>query len=343
MEATDRQGKICLVVGGGGFLGRHIVEKLLDRGYEVHVFDLRETFKDDRVTYFLGDLCKKEDLLPAMKDVFVVFHCATPSPLSNNKELFHKVNCHGTKTIIEACKEAGVKRLVLTSSASVVYEGKDVENGTEDLPYACKPMDYYTETKILQEKIVLEANSDDFFTVAIRPHGIFGPRDPHMVPTTVRTAKAGKMKFKIGDGKNIVDFTFVENVVHGHILAAEHLEPGSKICGKAYHITNDEPIFFWDFLSKILTGLGYNAPKKNLPFWLVYIIAVILQVICFLLKPIKQIHPTFTPMTVSLAGTHHYYSCQRAIADMGYKPLVNLDDAIQKTVDSFPELRNTSK
>ena len=88
--------------------------------------------------------------------------------------------------------------MVLTSSASVVYEGSDIKNGVETMPYAAKPMDYYTETKILQEKVVLEANSDDFYTVAIRPHGIFGPRDPHLVPTTIRTAQAGKMKFMIG-------------------------------------------------------------------------------------------------------------------------------------------------
>ncbi|KAI0228821.1 Sterol-4-alpha-carboxylate 3-dehydrogenase, decarboxylating [Lamellibrachia satsuma] len=323
----------------GGFLGRHIVEKLLEKGYGVHVFDIRTTFDDEQVAFFVGDLCKKEDLLPSMKNVDTVFHCATPSPLSNNKQLFHTVNYHGTKTILEAAQEAGVQRLVLTSSASVVYEGKDIQNGKEDLPYASQPMDYYTETKILQEKLVLEANSDNFFTVAIRPHGIFGPRDPHMLPTTARMAQAGKTKFIIGNGKNIVDFTYVENVVHGHILAAEHLQKDSVVCGKAYNITNDDPIFFWEFMRRVITGLGYPAPKYNLPYGLVVIIAIILQFVCKILKPIKEIRPTFTPMTVALAGTHHFYCCERAKTDMDYKPVVPMDKAIELAIESFPELK----
>ncbi|NXV95644.1 NSDHL protein, partial [Calonectris borealis] len=127
-----------------------------------------------------------------------------------------------------------LQKLVLTSSASVVFEGTDIKNGSEDLPYAKKPIDYYTETKILQEKEVLSANDpgNNFFTTAIRPHGIFGPRDPQLVPILIQAAQSGKMKFVIGDGKNLVDFTYVENVVHGHILAAENLQKDSPLCGK---------------------------------------------------------------------------------------------------------------
>lgn len=329
----------CLVIGGGGFLGRHLTDKLLERGYRVAVFDIRETFENERIKFHVGDLCNKQELLPALEDVSVVFHCASPSPLSNNLELFTKVNCEGTRTIIEACKEKGVKSLVLTSSASVVYEGKDIKAGTEDLPYARKPLDHYTATKILEEKIVLESNCETFSTVAIRPHGIFGPRDPHMLPTTARLARAGKMKYMIGNGKNLVDFTFVENVVHGHILAAEKLKPGSELSGKAYHITNDEPIEFWTFMTRMIVGLGYPAPKYHIPFWLVYMIALILQVFVVLLRPIKTIRPTFTPMTVALAGTNHYYSCDRAKKDFAYKPLVPLDEAIRITINSFSELK----
>uniref|UniRef100_A0A671QNL2 NAD(P) dependent steroid dehydrogenase-like n=1 Tax=Sinocyclocheilus anshuiensis TaxID=1608454 RepID=A0A671QNL2_9TELE len=200
-------------------------------------------------------------------------------------------------------------------SASVVFEGTDIKNGREDLP--C--------TKIQQEKLVLEACSKDkgFLTVAIRPHGIFGPRDPLLVPILVDPARRGKMKFIIGDGSNLVDFTYVENVVHGHILAAEHL--------KAYHITNDEPVRFWDFMSQILVGLGYSALRYHLPYTLVYGIALLLWLIAVLLRP------------VALAGSHQYYSCAQAKEDMAAlrpkRTWVPLREAIVRTVESYPHLR----
>ncbi|KAM8910962.1 sterol-4-alpha-carboxylate 3-dehydrogenase, decarboxylating isoform 1-T2 [Spinachia spinachia] len=333
--------KRCAVIGGSGFLGRHLVEKLVDRGYCVSVFDIRQSYELPGVTFHQGDLCDKAAVLSAMKDVSLVFHCASPSPASNDRGLFERVNIEGTRTVLEACNQAGVQKLVLTSSASVVFEGTDVKNGGEDLPYAKRPIDYYTQTKIQQEKLVLEAcdKGKGLLTVAIRPHGIFGPRDPQLVPILVDTARRGKMKFIIGDGTNLVDFTFVENVVHGHILAAERLRPDSPICGKPYHITNDEPVRFWDFMSEVLVGLGYAAPRYHLPYALVYGLALLLWLLTVILRPLVSLKPTFTPMRVALAGTHHYYSCERAKRDLGYKPLVSLKDGITRTVQSYPHLR----
>ncbi|XP_053435804.1 sterol-4-alpha-carboxylate 3-dehydrogenase, decarboxylating [Nycticebus coucang] len=333
--------KKCTVIGGSGFLGQHMVEQLLARGYAVNVFDIRQGFYNPQVQFFLGDLCSQQDLYPALKGVSTVFHCASPSPSSNNKDLFYKVNYLGTKNVIETCREAGVQKLILTSSASVVFEGVDIKNGTEDLPYAAKPIDYYTETKILQERVVLDANDPEknFLTTAIRPHGIFGPRDPQLVPILIEAARNGKMKFIIGNGENLVDFTFVENVVHGHILAAEHLSGNTALGGKAFHITNDEPIRFWTFLSRILTGLNYEAPKYHIPYWLAYYLAFLLSLLVAVLSPLIQIQPTFTPIRVALAGTFHYYSCERAKKAMGYRPLVSMDEAVERTVKSFHHLR----
>ncbi|XP_053526182.1 sterol-4-alpha-carboxylate 3-dehydrogenase, decarboxylating isoform X1 [Artibeus jamaicensis] len=333
--------KKCTVIGGSGFLGQHMVEQLLARGYTVNVFDIRQGFDNPQVQFFLGDLCSQQDLYPAVKGVSTVFHCASPPPSSNNKEVFYRVNYIGTKNVIETCKEAGVQKLILTSSASVIFEGVDIKNGTEDLPYAMKPIDYYTETKILQEREVLGANDPErnFLTTAIRPHGIFGPRDPQLVPILIEAARKGKMKFIIGNGKNLVDFTFVENVVHGHILAAEHLSQDTALGGKAFHITNDEPIPFWTFLSRILTGLNYEAPKYHIPYWLAYCLAILLSLLVMVASPVIQLQPTFTPMRVALAGTFHYYSCEKAKKVLGYQPLVTMDDAVKRTVQSFHHLR----
>lgn len=333
--------KKCTVIGGSGFLGQHMVEQLLAQGYAVNVFDIHQGFDNPQVQFFIGDLCSQQDLYPALKGVSTVFHCASPPPYSNNKELFYRVNFIGIKTVIETCKEAGVQKLILTSSASVVFEGVDIKNGTEDLPYAMKPIDYYTETKILQERAVLDANDPkkNFLTAAIRPHGIFGPRDPQLVPILIDAARKGKMKFMIGNGKNLVDFTFVENVVHGHILAAEHLSRDAALGGKAFHITNDEPIPFWTFLSRILTGLNYEAPKYHIPYWVAYYLAFLLSLLVMVVSPLIQIQPTFTPIRVALAGTFHYYSCEKAKKLIGYRPLVTMDEAVERTVKSFHHLR----
>ncbi|XP_078810442.1 sterol-4-alpha-carboxylate 3-dehydrogenase, decarboxylating isoform X2 [Oryzias latipes] len=291
--------KRCAVIGGSGFLGRHLVEKLLERGYSVSVFDIRQSYELPGVTFHQGDLCDKQALLSALQDVSLVFHCASPAPGSDDRKLFERVNVVGTQTVIQACIEAGVQ-LVLG---------------------ACN-------------------KQKGFLTVAIRPHGIFGPRDPQLVPILVDTARRGKMKFIIGNGANLVDFTYVENVVHGHILAAEHLRPDSPICGKAYHITNDEPIPFWDFMSEVLVGLGYAAPRFHLPYRLVYGLALLLWLLSVLLRPFVAFKPTFTPMRVALAGTFHYYSCQRAKEHLGYKPVVSLKEGIACTVQSYPHLKS---
>lgn len=106
-----------------------------------------------------------------------------------------------------------------------------------------------------------------------------------------------------------------------------------------YHITNDEPIRFWDFMSQVLVGLGYPPPRYYLPYSLVYGLALLLWLLSVLLSPLISFKPTFTPMRVALAGTHHYYSCKRAKEDLGYTPVVSLKDAIARTVESYPHLR----
>ncbi|KAG2464355.1 NSDHL protein, partial [Polypterus senegalus] len=208
--------KKCAVIGGSGFLGQHLVESLLEKGYSVNVFDIHKGIQNDRVHFFQGDLCNVQDLQLALDGVTTVFHCASPAPSSDNRELFYKVNFIGTKAVIRACKQVGVQ---------------------------------------------------------------------------------------------------------------------------AYHITNDEPIPFWEFLSRILVGLGYDAPRYHLPYLLVYYLAVMLSLVSLLLKPFLIFKPTFTPMRVALAGTYHYYSCEKAKRDMGYRPLVHLDKAIEETVQSYPHLR----
>ena len=331
----------CLVLGGAGFLGRHLVEDLLATGYKVSVFDLRQGTYDDRISFFQGDICSFSDLSKALQECDTVFHLVSPLPVLGNRDMFYRINVTGTNTLVAACRETGVSRLVLTSSTIVVYNGFDVKYGNENMPYSIKPMDYYTETKALQEQIVLNANSEYLMTCAIRPQGIFGPGDPTFIPNVVEAARTGKTKYKIGDGSNLFDFTYVGNVTHGLILAAQSLQTGSVSCGSVYNITNDSPMLFWDFISRILTEFDYPAPVRShpLPYWFIYFIACITQLFCYIISPLKKVEPTFTPLVVTVACTHQYHSCYKAKSELGYTPKYSLEEAIRKSIDAFQHLR----
>ena len=165
-----------------------------------------------------GDLRKAEQVAEACKGMEVVFHCATAAPTGSgalNKGLMDGVNVEGTRNIVAGCQAAGVKKLVSTSSASVVFEGRTLRMVDESQPYATKPMDYYTQTKIEGERLVLAANGvAGVASCALRPSGIFGEGDPLFVPTVAKQAERGKMKYVIGDGKNEMDFTYVSNLAH---------------------------------------------------------------------------------------------------------------------------------
>lgn len=110
---------------------------------------------------------------------------------------------------------------------------------------------------------------------------------------------------------------------------------------QAYFITNDAPLPFWDFISRVVAGLGYTPPSRHLPYFLVYFIAMLVQLFCTVLSPLVTIKPTFSPMRVALAGTYHYYSCERARQDFDFQPVVEFNEAVQRTLEHFSYLKNS--
>eukprot|EP00201_Polytomella_parva_P013241 CAMPEP_0175051864 /NCGR_PEP_ID=MMETSP0052_2-20121109/8043_1 /TAXON_ID=51329 ORGANISM="Polytomella parva, Strain SAG 63-3" /NCGR_SAMPLE_ID=MMETSP0052_2 /ASSEMBLY_ACC=CAM_ASM_000194 /LENGTH=323 /DNA_ID=CAMNT_0016316209 /DNA_START=206 /DNA_END=1177 /DNA_ORIENTATION=- len=300
------------------------------------------------VISLVADLRKLDQVEAAIKDMDIVFHVATAAPTGENAlniQLMQSVNVTGTENVIQACKSCGVKALIYTSSASVVFEGKPLKHVDEDCPYASKPMDYYTRTKIDGEKLILAANSKSLQTVALRPSGIFGEGDMVFVPTLVRNARKGKMKYIIGSGENLMDFTYAGNVALAHLLAADALtscdtSTRDRVAGKAYFITNDEPVPFWNFMGDTCAELGYPRPARHLPFFLIIFIAAIFEyVIRPLVKPIMgNLQTDFTVNRILIATTHRSFSCNRAKKDFGYRPAIKLHDALKKSITAFEHL-----
>jgi sterol-4alpha-carboxylate 3-dehydrogenase (decarboxylating) len=284
-----------------------------------------------------GNLVNSSEIESALSGCTYVIHVASPNPLSRNADLFQKVNVDGTRTVLESCLKMGVKRFVYTSSASVVFDGTDQKNLDETAPAPMTAMDDYTKTKYKAEQLVLQYNSEakgkELYTCSIRPHGIFGPRDPHFFPALGDTGKRGKSKFLIGDGSNLVDFTYVENVAYAHILAAAKLNPGAKINGQAYFITNREPVYFWGFIGEVQRAWGWTVPFISMPTGLMRPLAGTLEKL--------GIKSTFTTQAINYSGSYHYYSAEKAVREMGYHPPVSMKTAMENAIQSHWSLRNT--
>ncbi|GKV03714.1 hypothetical protein SLEP1_g15971 [Rubroshorea leprosula] len=353
--------KWCVVTGGRGFAARHLVEMLLRYEiFSVRIADLPakielepqeedgvlgEALRSGRAQYISADLRNKSQVLQAFEGAEVVFHMAAPNSSINNFQLHHSVNVEGTKNVIDACVELKVKRLIYTSSASVVFDGiHGIFNGNESLPYPEKHIDSYSTTKAEGEGLVIKSNGiSGLLTCCLRPSGIFGPGDRLFVPALVSAARAGKSKFIIGDGNNIYDFTYVENVAHAHICAERALAAGGetteKAAGQAYFVTNMEPIKFWEFVSQILEGLGYERPRIKIPAIVVMPIAHVIEWAYRLFGPYGMKVPQLIPSRIRLLSGNRSFDSTKAKERLGYEPLVPLQEGIKRTIESYSHLR----
>lgn len=175
-------------------------------------------------------------------------------------------------------------------------------------------------------------------TVAIRPSGIFGPRDAQIWPAMLQAAREGKWKYQIGSGKNKQDFTYVENVAYAHLLASDKIKVGSGIDGQAFFITNDEPYGPWDMTKLAYKTYGVGEPYIKLPLFLMLYLSMVVDVIVWLLSFVGiTIHPTFSYFRVVAVSATRVFNINKAKRVLGYKPKVSLQEGLDRTVKYFKE------
>ncbi|KAI9698345.1 MAG: erg26, C-3 sterol dehydrogenase [Bogoriella megaspora] len=355
-----------LVTGGCGFLGSHIVELLSSQPNvsKISVLDLSTTKnRIDKVEYHDGDITNAD----SVKSLFektkpdVIIHTASPIFNANKPELMYKVNVDGTKALIKASQETGVKAFVYTSSASVISDTKaDVIYADERYSICSGPSqpEYYTTTKALAESHVLSSNRtpSNFYACALRPAGLFGPRDVQLLPPMLAVLKSGRTNFQLGPNDNLFDFTYVVNAAHAHVLAATALlatPRGSnsmipldteRVDGEAFFITNDEPIYFWDFARTVWKyGVQMMNPKPPTPPdlenkrpWeiggeLALTLGSILEWVYWALGR----KPSLTRQQARYSCMARYHSVDKARRRLGYKPLVGLEEGIRRGVEDL--------
>lgn len=334
-------GTISVVTGGNGFVGAKLAEALLRRGDSVRVLDIGEKSRVEGVDYRRVDIRDPEAVLSAIEGAEVIFHTASAvhTKQSLRDEIF-AINLGGTRHLLDAAEKLGVPRFVYVSSASVVYEGRDIESGDESLPYASLSQAPYADSKIEAERLVLERNSQACLTIAIRPHLIFGPGDSRFLPSILAKADSGILRFAIGDGSSLSDYTYIDNLIDALLLADEKLKGEAIAAGKAYFITNGEPMAFWEFVSRVLERLGYPQILFRIPFPVAYGLAALKEWFEVLRGREASADDGFTRFAIKYMCTHHYFSIERAQEELGYTPRVSLDEGIERTCAAIESARS---
>lgn len=320
--------KQVFVTGAGGFLGKALCRFLRNADINVVGFargDYPE-LSAMGVTMIRGDLSDQQSLYNALSGCDVVFHVASKAGVWGDKQSYFKPNVEGTQHIINACNIHNISRLIYTSTPSVTFTGKDEEGIDESAPYATKFMNFYGLSKAIAEQNVLNSNSDSLKTVALRPHLIWGPGDRHLVPRVLARAKAGKLKL-VGKVDKLVDTIFIDNAVYAHLLAAVELANSSPKCaGKAYFLSNDEPIFMADMLNKILACDNLPTLTKRVPTSIAYALGVVLEWAYLALG--KKTEPMMTRFVAKQLSTSHYFNISACKQDFNYSPLLTIDQGM---------------
>lgn len=323
-----------MVTGGGGFLGRALVRRLLDRGLQVRSL-ARGDYPELRawgVETFAGSIDDRALVRRALGGCEVVFHVAAKVGTSMKREGFVRTNIDGTQAILDACRDEGVPKLVYTSTPSVVHGGGDLEGVDERLPYPSHFGAHYAATKAEAERRVLAADSPTLSTVALRPHLVWGPGDTNLLPRLVARAKAGRLRL-VGRTPKRIDTTYIDNAVDAHMLAAERVGPGAACAGRAYFIANDEPIEQEVMINRLLAAAGLPPASRRISRAAASTVGAILEFVYWASG--SDAEPIMTRWLAEQLSSAHWFDLGAARRDLGYAPGVSVDEGLRRLAQSL--------
>lgn len=325
---------LTLVTGATGFLGGRICARLVELGRPVIAMG-RDTTRfpklDPRLCRpVVADLADSDALAAACRTVDVVIHSAALASAWGDPRLFHEANVEGTRRILGAARAAGVRRFVHVSSSSVVFDNRDRFRMNESEPYPTTFLSPYGASKARSEEVV--RGFEGIETVIVRPRAIFGPGDTSLLPRLVRAGMHGRLPI-IGNGHNVQDLTFVDNVVHALVLACS----APAVVGHTYFVTNDESVKLWDVISEVFEGIGITPPKRRIPTSAAVALAGAMEALQRARG--RWDEPALTRYGVALLGRNQTIDIAAAKRDLGYAPLVSMTDAVVRTIDALRSAR----
>lgn len=320
-----------LVTGANGFLGGAVCKALIEHGYQVKAGYRREPIAArEQLTPVRLDVSNPEQVNSAVQGMNFVIHVAGLTGLWGPWKDYYDANVLGTQHVLNACRAHGVSRLVFTSSPSVTFDGGDQCGIDEKASYPDNWLCHYPRSKALAEQLVLAANEARLHTCALRPHLIWGPGDLQLVPELVRRTRAGRLR-QIGAGENLIDVTHVDNAALAHVAALRALKAGSAACGKAYFISQSEPVNCWDWIREVLGYFDTQMTGRPISAGTAWRAASAFETVYKLLRIRRQ--PLLTRFLVAQLSTSHYFDNSAARRDLGYQPVVSMAEGMRQLAE----------
>lgn len=317
-----------LVTGGGGFLGQAIVQQLLARGDRVRILNRSHYPELDAqgVQSNVGDIADIDAVMAAADGVDAIIHVAAKAGSGLYTPDYYQANVVGTENVLSACHAHGIQYLVYTSSPSVVHAGGDIEGGDESLPYATHFDAPYPETKAQAEALVLKANSARLKTVALRPHLIWGPGDNQLLPRLIEKNNGRGIRLPAPHKK--IDTVYVDNAAEAHLLALDALIKDDLASGRAFFISNGEPMAISQIMTGLIESAGYQPNIRSIPAWLAMALASVVEGVWRVLR--RRTEPPLSRFVVEHLATAHWYDLSQAREVLGYIPRISIDQGLSR-------------
>jgi len=315
------------VTGGGGFLGSAICRQLLARGDQVIACQRSSSAEllERGADVIQADITDSATLNDAMQGAEAVIHTAARAGAWGPYDAYFTPNVSGTENVIAACRKNAIRKLVFTSSPSVVHAGGDIEGGDESLPYPDHLGAPYPATKALAEQMVMAANGPGLHTVSLRPHLIWGPGDNHLLPRLIEKARGGTLKLPGPD--KLIDTVYIDNAAKAHLLALDCLQTRPEtVGGKTYFISNDEPLTQSEIIGRLLQASGHEVVIRPVPPRLAIAAGAVLETTWRLLGLNSE--PPVTRWSAEHLSTAHWFDISAAKRDLGYRVEISIAEGL---------------
>lgn len=323
-----------LVTGGGGFLGGAILDQLEGVASERRSFSrgAYPSLVAKGITHFQGSLGDLDAVRRAVQGVDLIFHTAALPGAWGPYELYFEANVIGSRHILQAARESGVKAIVHTSTPSVVHADEGIRGADESIPLSTHFLAHYPKTKAIAEQEMLSASDDTTKICALRPHLIWGPGDRHLIPRLVQRADQGRLKM-IGPPIPRVDSCYIDDAAVAHVLAAKDLLSIGRSAGKAYFISQGEPWALDELTHEILAAVGVDWQKRYVNQTVARLAGSLCELWYRMLR--LESEPPMTRFIASQLSTDHWYNIQAAKRDFGFEPSRSMSEALRELRSAF--------